>query len=143
MNAVDRGDQMRAYWSPTRRIRRGGWKALAWDFLLEISLINSFLLQKRGKPQWKRIDSQADWRQQLVYSLIETYSKETQSRERFRTGDEFTPITAQSRPQREVRMPRLSGLPCWRDSRPQKEGPFVCRQRQQPGAAVTMALSGV
>ncbi|KAJ0128232.1 hypothetical protein HZ326_28670 [Fusarium oxysporum f. sp. albedinis] len=51
MNAVDQGDQRRAYWSPDRRVRRGIWKALAWDFLLEIALINSFILQLKGQPQ--------------------------------------------------------------------------------------------
>ncbi|RKK60887.1 hypothetical protein BFJ69_g17184 [Fusarium oxysporum] len=58
MNAVDRGDQMRAYWGLDRRVRRGGWKALAWDFLLEIALVNSFILQQRGQPQWKAEISQ-------------------------------------------------------------------------------------
>lgn len=92
MNAVDRGDQMRAYWGPDRPVRRGGWKALAWDFLLEIALINSFILQQQGQPQWRPEMSQVDWRQRIVNSLIETYAPKTESRQRFRTGDEFTPI---------------------------------------------------
>ncbi|KAH7463450.1 hypothetical protein FOMA001_g18173 [Fusarium oxysporum f. sp. matthiolae] len=70
MNAVDRGDQMRAYWGPDRRVRRGGWRALAWDFLLEIALINSFILQQRGNPRWKPEKSQAEWRQRLVNDLV-------------------------------------------------------------------------
>src|SRR6478609_5852394 len=73
MNAVDRGDQMRAYWGPDRRVRRGGWRALAWDFLLEIALINSFILQQRGNPRWKPEKSQAEWRQRLVNDLVAKY----------------------------------------------------------------------
>ncbi|KNB16631.1 hypothetical protein FOXG_14450 [Fusarium oxysporum f. sp. lycopersici 4287] len=73
MNAVDRGDQMRAYWGPDRRVRRGGWRALAWDFLLEIALINSFILQQRGNPRWKPEKSQAEWRQRLVNDLVAEY----------------------------------------------------------------------
>ncbi|KAF5234960.1 hypothetical protein FOXYS1_15680 [Fusarium oxysporum] len=71
MNAVDRGDQMRAYWGLDRRVRRGGWKALAWDFLLGIALVNSFILQQRGQPQWKAEISQGSWRQRLVNDLME------------------------------------------------------------------------
>jgi hypothetical protein len=93
MNAVDQGDQRRAYWSPDRRVRRGSWKALAWDFLLEIALINSFILQLKGQPQWKPMKSQADWRQHIVDSLIAKYQPDSQSRQRFRTRDEFTPVT--------------------------------------------------
>lgn len=93
MGAVDRGDQMRASWSPNRRARRGGWRPLAWDFLLEIALINSYILQQRGQPQWKPEISQGGWRQRIVNDLIQAYAPKTQSRERFRTGDEFTPVT--------------------------------------------------
>lgn len=92
MNAVDRGDQLRSYWGPNRRVRRGGWKALAWDFLLEIALINSFLLQLRGLSQWKPESSQKSWRQRLVDDLIAAYATQSQARQRFRTGDEFTPV---------------------------------------------------
>lgn len=92
MNAVDRGDQLRSYWGPNRRVRRGGWRALAWDFLLEIALINSFILQKRGQPQWKPLNSQELWRQQLVDDLIATYGPASQSRKLFQTGDIFTPV---------------------------------------------------
>jgi len=93
INAVDQGDQRRAYWSPDRRVRRGSWKALAWDFLLEIALINSFILQLKGQPQWKPIKSQAGWRQHIVDRLIAKYQPDSQSRQRFHTGDEFTPVT--------------------------------------------------
>lgn len=92
MGAVDQGDQMRSYWSPTRRARRGGWRALAWDFLLEIALINSYILQQRGQPQWKPEMSQSNWRQRLVNDLIAKYSSDSHARQRFRTGDEFTPV---------------------------------------------------
>ncbi|EGU72497.1 hypothetical protein FOXB_16993 [Fusarium oxysporum f. sp. conglutinans Fo5176] len=86
MNAVDRGDQMRAYWGPDRRVRRGGWRALAWDFLLEIALINSFILYQRGNLRWELEKSQAEWRQRLVNDLVAKYEPSSQSRQRFRTG---------------------------------------------------------
>ncbi|EXL65810.1 hypothetical protein FOPG_17984 [Fusarium oxysporum f. sp. conglutinans race 2 54008] len=75
MNAVDRGDQMRAYWDLYRHVRRGGWRALAWDFLLEIALINSFILQQRGNPRWKPEKSQAEWRQRLVNDLVANHRR--------------------------------------------------------------------
>lgn len=53
MNSVDIGDQLRAYAGFDHRVRRGGWQALAWTFLLDTSLINSYLLQLKGKPDWK------------------------------------------------------------------------------------------
>ncbi|KAG5768444.1 hypothetical protein H9Q72_004051 [Fusarium xylarioides] len=38
MNGVDRGDQLCAYRGYAHRIRRGGWQALAWTFLLDMIL---------------------------------------------------------------------------------------------------------
>lgn len=58
MNAVDRGDQLRSYNSWSHRARRGGWNALAWGYLLEVIIVNTFLLQLRGHPdKSKRISS--------------------------------------------------------------------------------------
>ncbi|KAK2468315.1 hypothetical protein H9L39_19961 [Fusarium oxysporum f. sp. albedinis] len=44
MNGVDTGDQLRSYNQYSRPIRRGGWQSIAWNFLLEVILVNSFLL---------------------------------------------------------------------------------------------------
>lgn len=100
MNAVDRADQMRAYEGYDHPIRRGGWQAIAWTFLLDTIIINSYFLQLHGQPNWKPYEPQLNWRQQLVDSLIERYSAAASSRKRFRTGDEFTPILQHKRVQR-------------------------------------------
>lgn len=47
MNGVDIGDQLRANsYNTGRRTRRGGWQALCHLFLLEVAIINSFLLDR-------------------------------------------------------------------------------------------------
>lgn len=92
MNAVDRGDQMRSYLGFEHRVRRGGWQALAWTFLLDIVVINSYFLQLKGRPNWKSYTSQKEWRGCLVDDLIKAYHQGSQSRQRFRAGDEFTPV---------------------------------------------------
>lgn len=93
MNAVDIGDHLRSSLGFEHRICRGGWQALAWTFLLDIVLINSYILQLRGEPIWPRLASQVQWRQQLVDQLCEAYGKSGGSRQRFRAGDEFTPVS--------------------------------------------------
>ncbi|KAM4067463.1 DDE superfamily endonuclease [Hirsutella rhossiliensis] len=39
----------------------GNWRAIAWTFLLETALVNSYLLQLRGQPSWPRISSQQNF----------------------------------------------------------------------------------
>ncbi|KZL67850.1 AC transposable element-derived protein 4 [Colletotrichum tofieldiae] len=55
MNGVDISDQMRTYYQYSHPIRRGGWQALAWNFLLEVIIVNSFFLQFWGKPEWQKV----------------------------------------------------------------------------------------
>jgi len=43
MGYVDQADQRRASNPGLRRIRRGGWHAL-WNFIFNVTLVNSFLL---------------------------------------------------------------------------------------------------
>jgi hypothetical protein len=93
MGGVDIGDQLRAEGGLDHRVCRGNWRAIAWTFLLETALVNSYLLQLRGQPSWPRITSQREWRQRIVRELCEAYSKDGGSRQRFRAGDVFTPIT--------------------------------------------------
>jgi len=93
MNAVDIGDQLRSSLGYDHRIRRGGWQAIAWTFLLDISLINSYILQLKGKPAWEPFSTQLDWRDELVNKFCERYGKTGGSRQRFRAGDEFTPVS--------------------------------------------------
>ncbi len=47
MGAVDTGNQLRATEGLDHRNRRG-WRAIAWTFLLEVALVNSYLLQQRA-----------------------------------------------------------------------------------------------
>ena len=93
MNAVDVGDQLRSQLGFDHRIRRGGWQSIAWTFLLDIALINSYLLQRRAKPAWQPFLSQAEWRQQICDSLIRAYSEEAPKRQKFRAGNEVVPIS--------------------------------------------------
>ena len=92
MNHVDRGDQMRAYQGYDHPIRRGAWQALTWTFLLDVVLVNSYLLQRHGQPNWKRYTSQKEWRRRIYNELFTAFHKESQSRQKFRTGVEFTPM---------------------------------------------------
>lgn len=94
MGAVDIGDQLRATATggTQHRVRRGGWQAIAWSFLLETALVNSYLLQRHGQPSWKPYKGQRQWRQQLVDELFQRYSTDGASRQRFRAGDTFTPF---------------------------------------------------
>jgi hypothetical protein len=95
MSAVDIGDQLRATEGLDHRNRRDGWRAIAWNFLLEVMLVNSFLLQQRasGPSPWAPYSSQRQWRQRLVDDLVRLYSKTGTSRERFRAGDTFTAMS--------------------------------------------------
>jgi hypothetical protein len=100
MGAVDLADQLRASQRYDHRICRGGWQALAWTFLLETAIINSFKLQtqKLGcKPSWKPYEIQSQWRLQLINELVEAYAKTGTTRKRYRSGDTFTPVAQHKR----------------------------------------------
>ncbi|KAI3528196.1 hypothetical protein CABS02_15177 [Colletotrichum abscissum] len=71
MNGVDTSDQMRSYYDFNRPVRRGSWQALAWNFLLEVIIINTFLLQQWGNPDYPRIKTQLEWRRQLSTHLMQ------------------------------------------------------------------------
>lgn len=93
MGGVDRGDQRRAGKGYDHHICRGGWQALAWTFLLETLLVNSFILQAQGDPSWSPSRSQVSWRQCLFDAIVNTYAATGSSRERFRAGDITTPVS--------------------------------------------------
>jgi hypothetical protein len=94
MGAVDIGDQLRATEGLDHRNRRGGWRAIAWTFLLEVALINSYLLQQRapGPSPWPLYRAQRPWRQRLVDDLIALYGKTGATRQLFRAGDTTVPL---------------------------------------------------
>jgi hypothetical protein len=93
MNHVDRGDQRRSYLGYDHPIRRGAWQAIAWTFLLDVVLINSFLLQLHGQPVWSHYMSQKKWRECLYNAVFKVFHLQSQSRQAFRAGDEFTPVS--------------------------------------------------
>ncbi|KAJ0135239.1 Uncharacterized protein HZ326_21717 [Fusarium oxysporum f. sp. albedinis] len=93
MNHVDRGDQRRSYLGYDHPMRRGAWQAIAWTFLLDVVLVNSFLLQLHGQPAWNRYTNQKKWRECLYNEVFKAFHSESQSRQLFRAGDEFTPAT--------------------------------------------------
>ncbi|KAH8755033.1 hypothetical protein F5883DRAFT_469415, partial [Diaporthe sp. PMI_573] len=67
-----------------RPIRRGGWESLAWNYLLEVVLVNSFLLQTWGRPDWAPLKSQYEWRQTLSTQLIQQYGPLVNGRQKGR-----------------------------------------------------------
>ncbi|KAG5747638.1 hypothetical protein H9Q70_009698, partial [Fusarium xylarioides] len=78
MNSVDRGDQLRSYDSWSHRSRRGGWSAIAWGYLLEVIVINTYLLQLRGQSDLpKRLTVLKKWQSKLSTALISTEEEGT------------------------------------------------------------------
>ncbi len=100
MNGVDIGDQYRSDQSVKHRICKGPWRAIAWGFLLEVIILNTFLLQRWGQPCWDRCESLHAWKQRLCDKLIARYGQEASLRQRSRSGDNFTPIPQHQRVQR-------------------------------------------
>ena len=96
MGAVDIGDQLKASSSQDHRACYGNWHAVAWSFLLETVLVNSFLIQKKA-TNWTSYKSQVAWRQHLVDALIKQYSRYGASRKRYRSGDKVTPVAQHNR----------------------------------------------
>lgn len=93
MNAVDRGDQLRSYHGYDHSFRRGPWQALAWSFLIDIALINTYIIQKQeGRCNWKPFIAQDKWREYLATELCAKYRADGATRKRFKAGDEFTPF---------------------------------------------------
>ena len=108
MNGVDQGDQIRSYTGYRHSLRRGAWQALAWTFLLDIAIINSYIIQQKGQPKWKPFTVQRKWREAVLEDLIKAYHPTSQSRKRLRTGDEFTPIPQHKRIRRGKNSPCLA-----------------------------------
>ncbi|KAJ3454592.1 hypothetical protein MRS44_013192 [Fusarium solani] len=89
MNHVDRGDQLRPYYKYDHPLRRGPWQALAWTFLLDVALVNSYIAQLHGpQPNWKRYTNQREWRECIYNELFNAYGHDSQARQRYRPGDE-------------------------------------------------------
>jgi hypothetical protein len=80
MNGVDVSDQMRSYYQYGHPIRRGGWQSIAWNFLLEVVVVNSFLLQLWGSPRWQKVKTHYQWRQLLAAQLIQQFGSLSKAR---------------------------------------------------------------
>jgi hypothetical protein len=98
MGAVDIGDQLQATDSLQHRVYRGHWQALAWTFLLDTMLVNSYLLQAH---EWslegsepRRSLTQQDWRHRLVKEICDHYGQGGISRQRYRSGDTSVLVNA-------------------------------------------------
>jgi hypothetical protein len=83
MNHVDWGDQRRSYLGYDHPVRRGAWQAIAWAFLLDVVLVNSFLLQLHGQPDWNRYENQKKWRERLYNEVFKAFHPQSQSRKLF------------------------------------------------------------
>lgn len=114
MNAVDIGDQLKALAGLDHRVCKGSWRVIAWSFLLETALTNSFILQKRGNPAWKPYTSQQAWRHKLLEELFKAFAKDGSSRKRFKSGDIFTAVSQHNHVNRGKRARCLAcqGLQC-------------------------------
>ncbi|KAJ3454048.1 hypothetical protein MRS44_018680 [Fusarium solani] len=88
MNHVDRGDQLRSYYKYDHALRRGPWQALAWTFLLDVALVNSYVAQLHGQPKWKRYTNHRQWRECIYNELFNAYGHDSQARQLYRAGDE-------------------------------------------------------
>jgi hypothetical protein len=93
MNGTDRGDQLRAHRGYDHRIRGDRWQALAWSFLLDTILINTYILQLRGESCWATHKTQTAWRDIITEGLLERYASTSTLRRRFRCGNEFLPMS--------------------------------------------------
>jgi hypothetical protein len=88
MNHVDRGDQLRSYYKYDYALCRGPWQALAWTFLLDMALVNSYVVQLHGQPKWKRYTNHRKWRECIYNELFNAYGYNSQARQLYRAGDE-------------------------------------------------------
>ncbi|KAI0182866.1 hypothetical protein EV127DRAFT_353957 [Xylaria flabelliformis] len=71
---VDRANQLRSYNTYDHRIRKGREQCLFLQFVLDVVLTNTFLLQKRSKSlHHKRYRDQAPWREALLDNIFEKY----------------------------------------------------------------------
>lgn len=100
MGGVDIGDQLKAGLGLDHRNRKGNWRAMAWSFLLETALVNSYLLQRKGQPNWQPINDQKQWREHIVRQICEAYGRDGSSRQRLKAGDIFTPLSQHNHVQR-------------------------------------------
>lgn len=78
MNAVDRADQLRSYYTTTRAHFKG-WKSL-WHWLLDLSVVNAYRLSRTqpDAPNYRQA-RQFDFRQRLIVQIMaiseRTFSK--------------------------------------------------------------------
>lgn len=108
MGAVDRGNQLRAQEGLDHRVCKGPWRALAWGFLLDLALCNSFLLQKHGKPNWKPFRTLHEWRERICGDLLRHYGHKGSLRKRNKTGNVNVPVPQHISDRRDKKAPCLA-----------------------------------
>lgn len=124
MGPVEIGDRVR----PIHYARRSLLQALSWTFFLEIILVDTFVFQREEERGFSAPDSpgQAKWRRLVIDGLIVQFHAASQSRKRFRVGDEFTAISQHEHVRSTKRSPCLAcqgykvGQPRSRSSIPKK-----------------------
>lgn len=81
---VDRGDQLRSYNVWDHHIKGSRHGALVLEFLLEVVLVNTYLLQRHfcGPLRWRRYLNQSDWRQALFEAIVTQFAPDSASRQR-------------------------------------------------------------
>jgi hypothetical protein len=78
MGAVDRADQLRSYNTVFRALRQEPWHAL-FNFLLDVSTVNSFLLSDY-KKRIAKFRSPAEFRIALTHNLLKLSRPKIQKR---------------------------------------------------------------
>lgn len=140
MGSVDIGDQLQATDSLQHRVCKGRWQAVAWTFLLDTVLMNTYLLQIHGWPRQgpdpRASLTQQEWRQRLIKEIYDKYGQTGGSRKKYRSGDTSLPVQAHERVHRGKLSPCLACQGVRYDEprlqAPNASGRGQRRQQQQP-----------
>lgn len=92
MNGVDRGDQLRLHLGYKHSVHHDSGQAIAWTFIFDTVLVNTYILQQKKEYNWKSYKEQTSWREAIAVGLIKQFNSDGATRRRFSTGDEFTPF---------------------------------------------------
>jgi hypothetical protein len=64
----------------------------------DVALVNSYLLHRYGQPRRKRYKDHREWRECIYNAVFNTYGHESQSRKRYRAGEELADEGTETRP---------------------------------------------
>ncbi|KAI0187905.1 hypothetical protein EV127DRAFT_321374, partial [Xylaria flabelliformis] len=94
---VDTANQLRSYNNWSHRVRRGREQCLFLQFILDVVLVNTFILQRDCQPErlgWKQYESQTAWRKDLSKAIFDKYGSQAKAGTRGYSG----PNTFKKRP---------------------------------------------